>query len=335
MDELPTTANDLILAQDARTLDLAHRLRSAVRRGQVERVRPGAYRARETDAAARTPWERDRLRYRALVAAAAASMPGAVFAGPSAAVLLGLPVRGRWPDEVYVMSGNPNGHRRAGVIAIGSTAGAGVTHSVDGIAVTSVEFTIIQTNRRLGIGSGLYAANAALHVDRFTRIPPLTTRELLIAEHERMKPYQGSRRSEQLFTRMTELCDTPLETEQLIAIEELGFERPVLQRGLWLPELSAMSYLDTYWPSVDAAGEADGRGKYLGTDGRGRHLGTDGRADDAVARVLAEKNRENAIRRQVRAFDRWDWDDVMLRRPLEQRLEGLGVPRTSKRIRLV
>ncbi len=58
-------------------------------------------------------------------------------------------------------------------------------------------------------------------------------------------------------------------------------------------------------------------------------------AADAAARraadaVIAEKDRENAIRRQLSGFDRWDWTDVQHKRPVEARLVRLGVPRVRR-----
>ncbi len=52
-----------------------------------------------------------------------------------------------------------------------------------------------------------------------------------------------------------------------LAFEQLGFEAPEVQHPMWLPELGQQAFLDFYWRSVDAGGEADGRGgKYRGVN---------------------------------------------------------------------
>ena len=114
--------------------------------------------------------------------------------------------------------------------------------------------------------------------------------------------------------------------------------------------------------------EADGRGKYRGELDLPRSPGGSGRRkrggeaeiaprpageDDAVeaaaaieaaaaaaARraadaVIDEKDRENAIRRQLNGFDRWDWTDMRRKHPVEARLVRLGVPRVRRSIILI
>jgi hypothetical protein len=73
------------------------------------------------------------------------------------------------------------------------------------------------------------------------------------------------------------------------------------------------------------AAEAAGDGKYLGTDDAAR----------TSRRVLDEKRREDAIRRLVRGFTRWDWNDAWSKEPVRARLVAAGLPVVRKPVRLI
>ncbi|QAY72262.1 hypothetical protein ET445_01825 [Agromyces protaetiae] len=317
MTFLPITPNGLIRFDAVAELGLRGELLSALRSGEVQRVRRGVY-TQVTDVGASSHWERAAERYRIGVIAAAQTMDAPVFTSFSAIALARLPIFGGWPDEVYVLSRNGSANRRRGVIA---TASRGPVESrlIDGCATTSIEFSLIQLARRATLAAALTAVDAAIRVPRFGGARPMTTIEALRAQHEAMLPYPGSLRVEAVLSRATPLADTPLETVSRLAFEQLGFEAPTLQLPMWLPELGRQAFLDFYWESVDAGAEADGRGKYLSGDGS---------AGSAAHTVIREKDRENAIRRQLRAFDRWDWADALALGPLAARLDAMGVPRT-------
>lgn len=316
MRELTGDRHGIIRYEAVEAAGLIPELRAALAAGRVRRVRRGAYES--TDATPGSPRERDALRYLRLVHAAAGALQAPVFTGYSAMALYGLPIMGEWPTEVYVMSDGPHGRRRPGVISVARRSEVPLT-MVEGVAVTAVEFSLIQLCRTAPLADALAATDAALRVDPFGRVPPLTTMDRLRAEHDRLRPYQGSRRTEAVLARAATGSESVLETASRLVFEEFGFAEPVLQHVVALPELGRTARLDFYWPEADAAAEADGRGKYR----------RDGVAESADT-VIAEKDRENAIRRRVRAFDRWDWRDVRRRTPIEQRLEAMGVPRTRR-----
>lgn len=342
---LPIDPRGLIHIADARASGQVGELRAAVARGELEPVRRGVYRANLSAAGsrARDPGARadgippdgdraDRLAHLSRVHAVARTFREPVFTSYSAAALLGLPIIGDWPAEVYTVSRGGHGRRRAGVVEVARTGSVGFM-AVDGCVITSVEFTLLQLARHAPLVAALTATDAALHVGRFGGTPPLTTLERLEAEQERLKPYPRSRRADAVLARTTSLADTPIETGSRLLIEELGFAAPELQHELWLAELGKRAFLDFYWPEVDVGAEADGRGKYRG----GVQLsGTTAAAVRAAAdAVIAEKDRENAIRRRVSGFDRWDWNEMLAKRPVEARLVRLGVPRVRRRMILI
>jgi hypothetical protein len=249
-----------------------------------------------------------------------------VFTSYSAAALLDLPIIGPWPCEVYLLSKDAHGSRRPGVITVARTRDIAID-VIDGCAATSAEITLLQLARHAPLIDALTATDAALRVPRFGAARPLTTLASLQDEHARLKPYPGSRRADAVLLRTTALADSALETGSRLLIEELGFAEPVLQHELWLPELGRRAFLDFYWPEVDVGAEADGRGKYLGVLAHAD-------ARRAAEAVIREKERENAVRRQVSGFDRWDWGEFRRKTPVFTRLTELGVPRVRRSITL-
>ena len=358
---LPLDQHGFIRFADARTLGRQSELYAAVARGELETARRGVYRATASVPESDDPEgvaERERLAYASNVRSVRYAFGSPIFTSYSAAVLLGLPIIGSWPSEVFILSRGKQGRRRSGVVEVARTRPIDVVE-VDGCVVTSVECTLLQLARHAPLVAALTAMDAALHVPRFGDAAPMTTLERLRAEHERLKPYPHSRRADAVLDRATTQADTPLESGSRLLIEELGFAEPELQHELWLPELGKRAFLDFYWREVNVGAEADGRGKYRGAvsgeAGAARRVaagtartaagGLDAadvieaaaasaarRAADAV---IGEKDRENAVRRQLAGLDRWDWTDMRRKHPVEARLVRLGVPRVRRRIILI
>lgn len=322
---LPTTRHGLILARDLRAAGREAELYAAVKSGRLERVRRGAYRRPQPDEEKMGPSELAAVRYRAMVHAAAETLSRPVFTGHSAAALIGLPIVGAWPSHVTVMSRDALGSKRPGVVTVARTTDI-PTVETDGYATTGIEFTLIQLARHAPLAAALVAADAALRVPRTPADPPaLTTIDAMRAEHERLKPYPGSRRVDAVLSRAKTGADTPLETMSRLVIEEFGFPEPLLQHRLWLSELGRNADLDFFWPEYEIAAEADGRGKYL----------PEGAASATAAKVIEEKQREDAVRRRVRGFARWDWMEMWRKRPIHARLTAAGLPVVRKPVRLI
>ncbi|MFB9643511.1 hypothetical protein [Agromyces lapidis] len=362
--ELPRLPSGLIRFADVRDATMQKHLAAEVAAGRLQRVRRGFY--ADVPAESVPAWQRDELRHLRLVRAAAETMRAPMFTGFSALALFELPSYGAWPHEVSVLSSGPTGHRRAGVVAVGAPRPPALVRVGDCVT-TSLEFTLIQVCRVGTLAAALVAVDAALWVPRRSGRGPRTTIERLRAEHERLLPYPGSRRTEAVLERATSRAETPFETASRLVIEEFGFEPPVLQQSFRLEELGTIAEVDFWWPSVRAIGEADGRGKYLSSAGgsnsaasrdlasgaNGPVAGAGGAgaggagvrgagtwvqrtaAESAARRVVREKDRENALRRRVRAMDRWDWGELARKHPVERRLAAMGVPRTRPRRALI
>ncbi|MFF2271066.1 hypothetical protein ACFVTX_02270 [Agromyces sp. NPDC058136] len=303
-----------VLTRDAVAMGCESELRAELAAGRLERVRVGVYRRAGT--AARYPNEQ----HAELARAAAHSLAKPIFTAHSAAALLGLPIlSSQWPDEVDLLSPRRTGSKRRGVREIARLAETELIE-VEGVTLTSVELTLVQLCRVAPFLDSLAAVDAALRVPQHPSDPPaLTSRDRLLSLHERLLPYRGSRKVAAVLEHATELSGSPLETGSRMLIVMNGFEAPVLQHRFELRELGCSAHLDFYWPSVNAGAEADGRGKYLGAT-----------AEASAATVIREKDRENALRRRLSAFDRWDWSDFRARTPVLRRLESLGIPRRAE-----
>ena len=322
LDDLPVRPDGLIMASDASAVGRRYRVHRLHHAGVLTRIWPGVYAVTETPEPSGP--RGDAARYLRRVRAAAHQMPGRVFTSYSAAALLGLPIVGRWPREVYVLAGGLNGSRRGDVRYVGHRLDAPEA-CVDGIRVTGPAYTVIQVARSATLAAGLVAADAALRHPPYAERPPLLTPEALSGEHERLLPYRGQTRATAVLRRATPFADGALESISRLVIEELGFAAPELQHRFWLPGLGEYVWVDFYWPELDIAMEADGHGKYLDA----------GSGPRAAQRVVREKRREDEIRAQVEKFGRWDWDDAWRNYPLERKLERAGVPRTRPRRRLI
>jgi predicted transcriptional regulator of viral defense system len=321
--EFLTTKEGFVLARDARAAGLTSSLAAAVSDGSLERLRRGVYRVPQAVDPKQSAPQRAAIHYRSQVMAAAQTLRSPIFTSFSAVAIRGLPIIGSWPTEVYFMAPDRHGHRRRTAVSV-ARIGEFAVDSIDGVAVTSVEHSLVQLCRHATLGAALVAVDAALRSMPWEKTTPLTTIERLRAEHERLLPYGRSRRTGAVLRRATFLADTPLETCSRLVMEEFGVPAPTQQHRLWLPERNEWAYLDFYWEEYGAGGEADGDGKYLSAES----------AAASAATVVREKKREDAARRQLRALERWDWSEMWARMPLVNRLRRLGLPVGANRLRL-
>ncbi|RNE59104.1 hypothetical protein EEJ31_11355 [Cryobacterium tepidiphilum] len=297
------------------------RLRRLVDRGLLQRINRGQYvAAQEWSALGRDD------RYRVRVLAAARSRTAAPpLSHESAAVLWGLPVLAGWPAEVHFVTERRSGGRSypgVRVHAVGFDA-RDVTVR-EGVVLTTVERTVVDLAARLDVKSAVAVIDRALAVDRFRRVPAMTTKLQLLETWERMLPFRGSVRARVLIEFGSELADSPNESASRVNIALSGFPEPVLQKTF---VIDGRRYdTDFYWEEFDAVGECDGDAKYFDPVLLG------GRTTAEV--VKAEKDREDAIRRRVAAFGRWDSAVAMSQYRLRERLLELGLPARRRRLLL-
>lgn len=280
--------------------------------GRLERLWPGVYRrplGRGNSA------ERAAEAYRARVLAAARRLRRPVFTSYSAVALLGLPIIGAWPEEVFILSGSATGSRNGRLVRVGARGDPPLIGNGD-LRMTSVAYTLIQLARHARLGAAVVAADAALcDLPYGTPSNPLTTRTELVAMHRRLLPYPRSNRVRAMLDRVTHLSASALESVSRLAMEECGLATPQLQMRLHLGPPLGEAFLDFGWEQ-DIGGESDGDSKYLAEDNTAA----------TAARLLAEKEREDAMRSKLRGLARWGWQDAWQGSPLRQKLLRVGVP---------
>jgi hypothetical protein len=140
----------------------------------------------------------------------------------------------------------------------------------------------------------------------------------LYEELAAVNPRRGGKQAERAIAFANPLAANPGESLSRVRIVELGFEVPELQVSF--PNVEGHDYwVDFYWRGIRKIGEFDGLVKYT----RGAVLGD----RDPAEVVVAEKLREDALRRQVSSFSRWIWDTAISPRKFYDFLVAEGVPR--------
>ena len=315
LDSLPRAAGAVIPSALARAAGVSATLLTARDAGRLVAVRRGVY----VPSAGRDELS-SVVRHREMAFAVAQQRPRVVFAGFTAAVLSGMPIVGGVPSDVVVLASGRSGRRRNGVAEIVRRTGAPIL-TEDGIAVTPVVDTLIEVARTRPLLTALTMADAALWVPRFGTGHPSTTSDRLRAAFDARVPFPGSRRVAAVLDRASSSAETPLETLSRLRIEELGFPAPELQLRVDRPLGRGPAFLDFAWPEHGIWGEADGRGKYLGSAA----MDGDRRAPAEIVRD--EKDRENDVRSVTKwACGRWEWDEAWHGGPLRSILLQAGLP---------
>lgn len=274
----------------------------------LRRVRHGVYAASE-DWERLRPWER----YLARVHAVALRSPDAIFCLESAAALLGLPIFGE-PKDVHLFDTQSERTHRVGDILHHTSLVPPTIDCLGAVHVVSPAETTCALAQFLPPAFGLAVVDAAISA----RSGQLTTLAELDAVRERTVDPRGIRRLRWAITAADPAAESTGESVSRAVISWLGFADPELQREFRFE--GQVDRVDFCWPGVRVVGESDGWGKY--------GLDTSASARDAL---VAEKRREDRLRRHGLTVARWEWADVMQVHPLDRNLEASGVPRLRTR----
>jgi len=286
-------------------------LQHRVRRGELIRIAPATY-ADVTQWRALEPMEQHRMRVIAMQRRMGAHVITSHFA---AASLWAIRLLGRWPTYVDVTIERSSGGRSSGGIKRHGTGTDGVAITMlDGYPVTTPAQTVVDLARELPFADAVVAMDSVLSRRRRAA---LATKAELLERAAASEGKRGWRRALAAASFATSLSDSPQESWSRVLIHQLGFPRPELQRRFGLPD-GTIYETDFYWSDFDHVGECDGRGKY--TDPQ--YL--EGRSPGDV--VVAEKNRENALRRVVHGFSRWEPRDLVAPSRLYDILVDAGLP---------
>ncbi|MBZ4488708.1 hypothetical protein LQ938_04460 [Microbacterium sp. cx-55] len=295
------------------------RLRAHVEAGLVHRVYPGSFVSADA-------WNglRARERHHILVIEAAEHARGPlVITHDSAAAVWGMERLGTWPERVDTRIDRRTGGRSTGLIR----RRAWGTNGIDLVPwgshwITSPAQTALDLAADSSFTSGVVALDQALwgrrEGDPLVQVPDLRA----AAEHADVG--RGVARMRMALEFVTPMSDSVRESQSRVAIHRLGFPAPILQQRFLLGG-GRVAYTDFFFEAHAHVGEFDGVGKYV---------------DAALLRgrtpqqaLLAEKDREDALRRRIRGLSRWRTPELQDVRLLYDILSGAGLPTSSPRPR--
>jgi very-short-patch-repair endonuclease len=220
----------------------------------------------------------------------------AVVSHTSAAVLHGLPVvSGRYLDRVHVTKPRSGGQGRTGryVHVHGAPIPDSDIELFDGIPVTNLARTVVDSARITPLGPALAIADGALRAG--------STTDAWLAQLELL----GRRRGVRFARRVAGLADVASESagesmSRAVLIEQ-RIPTPSLQQQILDQDGRFVARVDFCWEQERTIGEFDGKIKY------GRAL----RGEQSVEDVLyQEKLREDALRDLGWQVARWIWPDL-------------------------
>lgn len=298
------TGPQLILASRAKTtVALEGRKPSDV--PGLHRVRRGAY---VEDATWQEASRRKRYEFFVRGTLPALQRP-ATLAHESAAVLLGIPIIGAWPDQVHLIEPTGAGGRSsANVIRHGARDVPSLVQ-VDDIAMTSPARTAVDLARTRSFASGLAAMDYVLRKGT-------ATRDELEAELAKTVRTQGHQRARLAALHADSRAESVGESLSRAQIIELDLPLPELQQEFF-DEEGFIGRTDFWWPELKLCGEFDGFVKF------GRELAlSDGDAREALWK---EKRREDRLRRLGNSVVRWIWDEALNSNTLARLLAAAGV----------
>lgn len=263
---------------------------SAVRTGQIYRVRHGVY-ALSSELPTGPDATEAKLEIRSRAAAAQLSH-GTALSHVSALVLHGLPVHDLNTRYVTTTRHRPGSGSRRGDRTICHNLNLdGATVDVEGIPVTSPARTIVDVACTVPFTGAVCAADESLRRN-------LCTRADLENELDASAGRKGIARARAVVAFADEGAGSVLESVSRVAISRAGLPMPQLQKEFILPNGSS-AFVDMYWEGWELIGEADGTGKYGIDDG-----------EAAVRqRLRNEKSRQNDLESMGNLVRRWQWKD--------------------------
>lgn len=278
--------------------DAAARALSQARPATHVRVRRGVY----VDSSDWAEKEREARHFVRMQAVCASMRSAPVFSHQSAALIWGLPVVGVPMPVQLIAAGRVGVRSQRGIRWHNDAVRDDEIVEVGGLLVTNLERTLIDLARTCSFAAAVAALDAGIR-DRIEspiagRVRGASTGRL----HELVALGAGRRgiRAARVNVAFADArSGSAGESVSRANLHLLGFPAPELQVPFRRHD-GGVDIVDFDWPELGTFGEFDGRGKYL----RDEYT-----ADTPIEEiVLAEKEREDRIRRHRPFGVRWGWD---------------------------
>lgn len=254
-------------------------LRRLVRQGQLCMIRRGVYASIGLAADATNKAHRHALLIAAEIAAGDSRAAGS---HESAAVIHGLDLSGKGPDDVVTLTRSPGGRgsrSRRGDSRV-HTAELPPDHLVTkgGVLITSVARTVVDLARGSSFRDGIITADSALR----TRKTDIAKINAVIADCAR---WPGLQRARDVAAFSDGGSESALESIGRVAFHQAGLPPPRLQ--VWVGgEFGTIGRADFFWPEHRTIAEADGAVKYADPGRAIEQLDRDARLRDAGFEVV-------------------------------------------------
>jgi predicted transcriptional regulator of viral defense system len=288
----------------------AHELARMRRRGELVRVRRGAYAPPQPDSddpgdyvAAATQLA---IRHRQLIDGTVPQLhPRAVISHGSAALLHDLPI---FPAAVrrlhLTRDRNGGGVRRPLIHVHGSALPAEDVTMIDGIPVTSLARTVVDLALTLPYEQAVAVGDRALALG-------LDDVDLAVAVEQATRR-SGAAQARRVAAFIDGRSESVGESFSRVGFDRDGLPAPEPQLRVYADNGQFVARSDFGWPELRTLGEFDGREKYLRLRREGESI------EDFI---LREKQREDALRDLGWQIVRWVWADLFRRRVIADRLE--------------
>jgi len=313
---------EILYSRELAALGMDRQLRHWYARGIVTRIAPGAY-ARTADLAA---LDRDAA-FRLRMIALAQLHPHVQFSHDSAAAMWRLPSLGPWPNLAHVSAPRESGGRST---ALFTRHGVGLdprATSIEGVRVSSLARTLAEmaTHRRFARAVAMLDDGLRQHDETEYRYGlAVPGKHEIVDELDQLGKVPGFARAAHAVQFADGRSGSAGESLSRVQMLALGVDIPELQVSFhdaagWIGDG------DFFWRDRGIVGEFDGDSKY----GDARRYARGLTAEEVL---IAEKRREDRLRRVVNGVVRWDWSVARDRRALAARLAEHGiVPRRSTR----
>ncbi|WP_448004031.1 hypothetical protein [Agromyces bauzanensis] len=229
-----------------------------------------------------------------------------VISHVSAAILWGIPIVGPHLHHVHLAAcGRPRVRSKNGVVWHHEPVPDEEIVELDGRFVTSYERTLTDVARMLPFASAVAALDHGCReqtTDRTGKPIAGVIPERLVEVFEGLGTVAGIRRARASLDFVDVRSGSPGESISRANMHLLHFPAPELQVPFTRAD-GGVDIADFDWPALRTFGEFDGLGKYLKPELM------NGRTEREV--VMAEKERENRIRKHRPFGARWDWRIAM------------------------